>query len=411
MDKSGLNRSGCSRRQLLLLLLFQLIGLSTIYTTLQYLTVDVSIWSLPRSIPQEWELSEEDSTRGEIRSLADDEPKRDRYKIDGSLVLPYQNDLTRRLELKNREPPRNRDLFPELAEDHIPIVLYVHNRPQYFQVVVDSLAKVKQIFALFSPHLFNDTFPGEAPEDCKGAEDPSATGCVGNPDQYGNHRSRRIVSLKHHWWWMMNTVWDGLAETWNRDGNILFIEEDHFILPNAYRSIKMLRDMKNRKCPECAAVSLAPVDVASKGEGREILVIEKVGNIGYCFNRTVFNWIRSRAKSFCSFDDYNWDITMWATVYPSFPNGAGYTLRGSKPSARHFGKCGLHQGQEEGKPPCIDDNERNLPVGDVEPFLSEDWRVVKFPIRGYNQGFEGWGGWGDKRDHQLCLDFSRMYRT
>ncbi|KAL2610359.1 hypothetical protein R1flu_028932 [Riccia fluitans] len=273
--------------------------------------------------------------------------------------------------------------------------------------------QVKQIFALFSPHLFNDSFPGEAPEDCRGSEDSSATGCIGNPDQYGNHRARRIVSLKHHWWWMMNTVWDGLAETRNRDGNILFIEEDHFVLRNAYRSIVRLRDMKNSKCPECVAVSLAPVDVNSRGEGYEALIVEKIGNVGYSFNRTVFNLIHSKARSFCQFDDYNWDITMWAVVFPSFPTG-GYTLRGPKASAMHFGKCGLHQGQEKGKSICIDtDNDRDFQgdTGDLEPFLSEDWRVLKFPIRGYNKGFEGWGGWGDKRDQQLCLDFSRMYLT
>jgi alpha-1,6-mannosyl-glycoprotein beta-1,2-N-acetylglucosaminyltransferase len=209
---------------------------------------------------------------------------------------------------------------------------------------------------------------------------------------------------------MMNTVWEGLPETRNGNGHILFIEEDHYILPNAYRAIQQLRKMVSVKCPECVALTLAPQDVKSKGEQIQSLIVEKVGNIGYAFNRTVWNWIHAMAKGFCEFDDYNWDITMWSVVYPSFPT-AGYALRGSKASAVHFGKCGLHQGQDSNKGICVDDSEGLPSASDqATPFLDENWPVVKLSIVGYNQGFAGWGGWGDKRDQELCLNFSRMYQ-
>nr|XP_010906223.1 alpha-1,6-mannosyl-glycoprotein 2-beta-N-acetylglucosaminyltransferase [Elaeis guineensis] len=357
--------------------------------------------------------------------------------------LPKKNELSISLEKRNRLPPRNTDLFPNLSKDHINIVLYVHNRPQYLQVVVESLSKVegigetllivshdgyfvemdkivqsirfcqvKQIFAPYSPHLFPDSFPGVSPGDCHDKDDPVEKKCKGNADQYGNHRSPKIVSLKHHWWWMMNTVWDGLEETKGFSGHILFIEEDHFIYPNAYRNIQLLTVLKPQKCAECYAANLAPSDVNSKGEWWQSLIAEKVGNIGYTFNRTVWRKIHAKAKEFCSFDDYNWDITMWATVYPSFGTPV-YTLRGPRRSAAHFGKCGLHQGQGKSSP-CSDNGKVGFDIEEIDriPNIKPDWTVHVFEKQsGYQAGFKGWGGWGDERDHDLCLSFAYMFHV
>ncbi|KAI3928591.1 hypothetical protein MKW98_024192 [Papaver atlanticum] len=355
--------------------------------------------------------------------------------------LPKQNKLSIALQKKNQLPPRNLDLFPSLAKDHTIIVLYVHNRPQYLQVVVQSLSKVegigetslivshdgyfeemnkiiesirfcqvKQIFAPYSPHLFQDSFPGSSPGDCKDKDDPLQKNCQGNADQYGNHRSPKIISLKHHWWWMMNTVWDSLEESRHHSGHILFIEEDHFIFPNAYRSIQLLTALKPKKCPTCYAANLAPSDVTSKGEQWDAMIAEKMSNVGYAFNRTVWRKIHSKTRDFCFFDDYNWDITMWATVFPSF-GGPVYSLRGPRRSAAHFGKCGLHQGQGE-RNACIDNGEVNVELDDIDKVVNikPDWNVhVIRRQEGYKAGFKGWGGWGDDRDRQLCLDFSYMY--
>ncbi|GLT25170.1 hypothetical protein SLA2020_003170 [Shorea laevis] len=357
------------------------------------------------------------------------------------LGLPKQNELSIRLEMQNRLPPRNVDQYPNLAKDYIIIVLYVHNRPQYLQVVVQMLSQlvginetllivshdgyleemneivkgikfcqVKQIFAPYSPHVFSNSFPGASSNDCKSMKDAAKKHCRGNPDQYGNHRSPKIVSLKHHWWWMMNTVWDGLKETRQHSGHILFIEEDHFIFPNAYRNLQILVSLKSEKCPDCYAANLAPFDVNSRGEGWDSLIAERMGNVGYSFNRTIWRKIHKKAKEFCFFDDYNWDITMWATVYPSFGSPV-FTLRGPRTSAVHFGKCGLHQGQGQGGA-CIDNGLVNIRVEDIDkvPNIKSHWEVRVYEHQpGYKAGFKGWGGWGDNRDHQLCFNFARMY--
>lgn len=357
--------------------------------------------------------------------------------------LPEKTDLATSLARRNRLPPRNRDRFPNLVRDHTMIVLYVHNRPQYLKFVVRSLlnvegigetllvvshdgyfeemdrivqgiefCQVKQIFAPYSPHLYPDSFPGVSPGDCQGKDDPDEKKCRGNADQYGNHRSPRIVSLKHHWWWMMNAVWDGLAETKGHSGHILFIEEDHFIYPNAYRNIQLLAKLKPSKCPDCYAVNLAPSDVKSKGEGWKSLIVEKIGNVGYAFNRTVWRKIHAKAKGFCSFDDYNWDITMWATVYPSLGSRVS-SLRGPRTSAVHFGKCGLHQGNDKSTA-CIDNGQLSFEIEEIDkrPNIVSAWPVYVYEKQtGYRAGFKGWGGWGDERDRELCLSFAYMYHV
>ena len=271
---------------------------------------------------------------------------------------------------------------------------------------------MKQIFAPWSPHLYPDRFPGESPGDCKKDDDAQKLGCTGNPDQYGNHRSVRIVSLKHHWWWMMNTVWDGLAETKGFDGHMMFMEEDHYLLPNAYRNIQTLVKLKPEKCPYCIAVNAAPLDIASRGEWFRKLVAEKPGNVGYTFNRTVWDRIHIQARNFCMYDDYNWDITMWSTIYPTFGD-AVYTLRGPRTSAIHFGKCGLHEGYSKDKASeCKDSSERmgvDVAEADKVPNINPEWPVQKYHIKGYASGFRGWGGWADLRDLHLCMSFSSIY--
>lgn len=366
------------------------------------------------------------------------------HKLDFKNVkLPTQNNLSISLQKHNLLPPRNLDSYPNLTKDHIIIVLYVHNRPSYLRIVVDSLSRVaginetllivshdgyfeemsnivenitfclvKQIFAPYSPHIFPTTFPGVSSYDCKGRSDPSVAKCEGSRDQYGNHRLPNIVALKHHWWWMMNTVWDGLEETRRHHGDILFIEEDHYIYPNAYRNLQRLIALKPKKCPDCYAANLAPSVVVSRGEKWEMLVAERVGNVGYAFNHSVWRKIHRKAREFCLFDDYNWDITMWAAVYPSF-GGAVYTLRGPRTSAVHFGECGLHQRPVDKAEACMNEGALEFEVEEIDTVANvrEDWRLYVWKKQeGYSAGFKGWGGWGDVRDRQLCLDFAKMYR-
>ncbi|GJP38176.1 hypothetical protein CLOM_g1838 [Closterium sp. NIES-68] len=305
-----------------------------------------------------------------------------------------------------------------------------------------SFCRVKQLHSPFSPHLFNGTFPAAAPDDCRGKsrrpwetragcqwpargihEGPRETvsdgmrdgdgdgmvgdgvRCWGQADEFGSYRDPRIVSLKHHWWWLQNTVWDGLPETKSFNGHMLFIEEDHWLFPNALSHLRALLSAKSRgRCDQCIAASLAPADVGvvedkegGGGEWREMMTAsvdtagevedeeggemedrgvkpavraqegsavekggvsrrkrhftaERLGNVGYSFNRSVWEMMRGLAEEFCYLDEYNWDRSMWGLISHHMPSAR--MLRWHRTSAWHFGEgmgMGIGVGMEDPK--------------------------------------------------------------
>eukprot|EP00897_Mesotaenium_endlicherianum_P010810 jgi/Mesen1/9758/ME000007S09817 len=160
-----------------------------------------------------------------------------------------------------------------------------------------TFCQVKQIYSPFSPHLFAGQFPARASGDCEGkySQEYDKT-CAGDPDQFGSYRDPRIISLKHHWWWMMNTVWDGLPETRGFRGHVMFVEEDHFLFPNALRTAQRLVALKRTLCPECVAVHLAPMFDGHREMRWNALVVERMSNIGYTFNRSVWEHLREASE-------------------------------------------------------------------------------------------------------------------
>jgi alpha-1,6-mannosyl-glycoprotein beta-1,2-N-acetylglucosaminyltransferase len=78
----------------------------------------------------------------DLQSVDDGSGYRRDLKFTKLQNLPQQSDLSKKLEKLNLLPPRNLDLYPNIGKDAIIVVLYVHNRPQYLKVVVESLAKV-----------------------------------------------------------------------------------------------------------------------------------------------------------------------------------------------------------------------------------------------------------------------------
>eukprot|EP00271_Cylindrocystis_brebissonii_P001932 TRINITY_DN12279_c0_g2_i1.p1 TRINITY_DN12279_c0_g2~~TRINITY_DN12279_c0_g2_i1.p1 ORF type:complete len:1030 (-),score=179.89 TRINITY_DN12279_c0_g2_i1:681-3689(-) len=313
----------------------------------------------------------------------------DQWKIEHP--WPPTNTVSRNMDALVWEPARNREMFPEggVGEGRAVVVLYVHNRPAYLEMTLEGLStvegiqdtllvvshdgfypemdalvkaitfcQVKQIYAPWSPHNFPNAFPGSEPNDCAEDHKPrqgegggEAIPCVGQADQYGHYRNPRFTSLKHHWWWLMNTVWDGLPETRGFNGHVIFLEEDHVAFPNALTTLSALVEMQRQQgvCPACLMLNLAPTNPKSHGDtdGRT-LVTERMGNVGYAFNRSVWEMLHRQTETFCTFDEYNWDLTLWSAVQQQLGFSL-QTLRSSRASAWHIGKCGLHAGAEHKK--------------------------------------------------------------
>lgn len=56
----------------------------------------------------------------------------------------------------------------------------------------------------------------------------------------------------------MNAVWDGIPELRNHTGDILFIEEDHFMTKDFYVTTQKMTKLRQKECPDsCFNINLA----------------------------------------------------------------------------------------------------------------------------------------------------------
>jgi hypothetical protein len=94
---------------------------------------------------------------------------------------------------------------------------------------VESLKKEFQVIQIFHPYScfeHPDSFPGDDKElnkDYKG-------------DLFGNPRSPWATCCKHHFTWMLNTVFAMKFDSLEVD-NFLFLEEDYIVAPTVYSTI------------------------------------------------------------------------------------------------------------------------------------------------------------------------------
>ena len=138
------------------------------------------------------------------------------------------------MELINKEQHVNNiDIFGSLNENkpQLIIVIQIHNRSEYLQLLINSLSTAKginQTLIIFSHDLWDDTinnmvqsvnfaktlqifypfsiqthpgvFPGTSPNDCPrdiGIDEAKRINCTNAewPDQYGHYREARLVQV------------------------------------------------------------------------------------------------------------------------------------------------------------------------------------------------------------------------
>lgn len=154
-------------------------------------------------------------------------------------------------------------------------------------------------------------------------------------------------------------------------------------------------------------------------------------NMGFTFNRSVWNEIVKCDKIFCTYDDYNWDwtlrfisqnclpsvlLTMVAERTRIFHIGEWFVLNESSLIQKHclirennpLNFSGMHIKKKDCDPGAIIKLIRKLQEGatklhqvypktlTTKTYLYDDFMPLK-PN----------GGWGDSRDHQLCTSFSQ----
>ena len=342
--------------------------------------------------------------------------------------------------------------FPKRGKSSIVIVVQVHKRSNYLMKLIESLRKAKgisdallvishdyyateinnivrgidfcqvlQIFFPYSQQLHPDKFPGMDPNDCprdisKSQAHQMHCNNAEHPDMYGHYREVKFTMTKHHWWWKANRVFNELRSTQSHDGLVLFLEEDHYVVPDFYEVLKKAYSLKrtDSRCNEhgCEIITLGDYKQVKdfKAAGSQVLRIQPwrstENNMGMAFDRRTWKKLMACSKMFCTYDDYNWDWTLMRVSLRCLKKQLTVLLFNA-PRVFHLGTCGLHHKDSNCNiqtvldltQDVIDTNKDVLDPQSLEIELARPWIQGHFGQPN--------GGWGDVRDHELCMNFTK----
>ncbi|VDK17387.1 unnamed protein product [Anisakis simplex] len=358
------------------------------------------------------------------------------------------NDVVSSIEfLNNNYEILNMHRFGPVSEAKFVIVVQVHNRIEYLRYLIESLQKAKyinevlsifshdysspdinelikqirfcrvlQIFYPYNIQLFPTVFPGTDPNDCAAdmtKEKAKQQRCNNwaHPDKYGHYRVAKLTQIKHHWWWKINYVFDVVMKRYNLDKAwVILLEEDHYVAPDFIHVLQKVIDNKKQYCEQCQVVSLGLYlkQYSTYGDNIASLIVHpwfsSKHNMGMAFDVNTWNLIKNCSKEFCTYDDYNWDWSLLHISMKCLPKKLR-VIALKAPRVIHVGDCGVHTHR------C---NVQNAPKKAQELFSSVEkrlfpasLRVVENSRRMLKPSKEN-GGWGDSRDHQLCINNSMV---
>ncbi|XP_064551278.1 alpha-1,6-mannosyl-glycoprotein 2-beta-N-acetylglucosaminyltransferase isoform X2 [Drosophila montana] len=363
----------------------------------------------------------------------------------------------------------NEDTFGPLQNDSVIIVIQVHTRINYLRHLIVSLAqardisksllifshdfydddindlvqqidfcKVMQIFYPYSMQTHPHEYPGLDPNDCPRnikKEQALISNCNNAlyPDLYGHYREAKFTQTKHHWWWKSNRVFNELEVTRFHTGLVLFLEEDHYVAEDFLYLLAMMQQRTKDLCPQCNILSLGTylktfnyytyhsklrARVRTDKLDRHSIVqdyrkvesmpwISSKHNMGFAFNRTTWTSIRRCARHFCTYDDYNWDWSLQHVSQQCLQRKL-HAMIVKGPRVFHIGECGVHHKNKN----C----ESNQVISKVQHVL----RIARNSHQLFPRSLmmtvpslikksklrKGNGGWGDLRDHELCLNMT-----
>lgn len=345
-----------------------------------------------------------------------------------------------------RKEIRNADRF-DLISCEVVIVVQVHNRTDYLRHLIESLRKVDgiskallvfshdyvskeiydvaasvnfclttQIFYPFSIQLYTNEFPGTDPGDCpKSIPKAHALSlkCLNaqHPDSYGHYREATITQAKHHWFWKMNHVFDHLDVMKHFTGPVLLLEEDNYMVKDALYVLQQMYQLKSKVCPQCAIVSLGAHEQEPSFEKSRASQVDLVQwtsnnhNMGMSMDRSTWQSIRKCAAEFCRYDDYNWDWSLQFIGRTCFETDLRVmTVRATR--VFHVGKCGMHTHERN-----CDQSQRIAQIQALvqrneNSFFPRTLSSTNIFTTQRNRPKPN-GGWGDPRDRELCLNFTK----
>ncbi|XP_070490498.1 alpha-1,6-mannosyl-glycoprotein 2-beta-N-acetylglucosaminyltransferase-like [Chironomus tepperi] len=339
--------------------------------------------------------------------------------------------------------------YETLRNDSIVIVVQVHKRITYLRHLIQSLSqaddisktliifshdyyddeinnlvqnidfcKVMQIFYPYSIQTHPDTFPGTDPKDCDrdiSKSDAIKIKCKNAhfPDLYGHYREAKYTQMKHHWWWKLNRIFDELNVTRTlSDMQLLLLEEDYMIAPDFLYILRQMRKLSKRKCSFCNILSLGTYIESTNYDSYNKVEISpwltSKHNMGMSLNRTTWNDIKSCAKYFCSYDEYNYDWSLQNVNYNCLTNKL-FAMIIKSPRVFHIGECGMHHNSENCDPSQATKRIQFVIENAMlsKKFYPKTLRVTKmYDEEEAKDSLKPNGGFADLRDQVLCLNMT-----
>ncbi|XP_049529485.1 alpha-1,6-mannosyl-glycoprotein 2-beta-N-acetylglucosaminyltransferase isoform X2 [Anopheles darlingi] len=346
----------------------------------------------------------------------------------------------------------NEDIYGPLQNDSVIIVVQVHKRITYLRHLIVSLAqardisrtllvfshdyydddindlvqsidfcKVMQIFYPFSIQTHPNEFPGSDPDDCPRdikKEQALLRKCNNalHPDLYGHYREAKFTQTKHHWWWKANRVFDQLEVTKYHTGMVVFLEEDHYVAEDFLHILELMFRKSQELCPKCNILSLGTYlktfNYYTYNKKVEVTPwVSSKHNMGMAFNRTTWYEVVRCARHFCEYDDYNWDWSLQHVSQQCLKEKL-HVMVVKGPRVFHIGECGVHH-----KKSNCESNEVISKVQQVlkvarssQQLFPRSISLTQTSVIKKTNLRKGNGGWGDQRDHLLCLNITFVGR-
>ncbi|XP_041374173.1 alpha-1,6-mannosyl-glycoprotein 2-beta-N-acetylglucosaminyltransferase-like [Gigantopelta aegis] len=274
---------------------------------------------------------------------------------NASLFMPDWKDVEtfrRDVQFLNQEGfIHNAQTFkPKLTSESIVILVQVHNRPDQLQILIDSFHKMRyinetlvifshdfysqdlfdviakidfcpymQIFYPYAIQVYNSQFPGTDPNDCPRnlQKDESRKRKCNNAeyqDFYGQYRGAPYTQIKHHFLWKLQFIFENCSLFRTFEGLIFRIEEDYYLAEDTIDYMRKLDRQARIQCPEFKMYIMGEYSGYSHEEYKSSATRKDRWYIGIgtgmAFRKYIWKLFKECAKSFCLFDDYNWDWSL-----------------------------------------------------------------------------------------------------
>jgi len=357
------------------------------------------------------------------------------HTVDNT-VVPFVYMVYKRVDyLKKSVDSLRRSDFPR---HRVPLIISHDGRVPEVVEFVDSLKKEFNVVQLFHPYSCY-----EHPHSFPGNDTSLNEGYKG--DAYGNPREAWVTCCKHHFTWILRTVFGssddelGLTDSGalsahrqrqqSTDDDVnaeakeslddlsssmvdtfLFMEEDYVVAPTVYGAIIEglnvieLNDHKTSNGIGFLGVGLDPTEGNAVHEptymDSDTWFVSAFRTGPMTMNRRAFAQLQRHAQDYCRFDEYNWD---WTMVHLAGQRYIPHTLlMPSRTLAKHIGVTqGMHN---------------NLNAVGGEGDFGPDFEKLETKFHGKNGLYQyqanigplrhdkGYGGWGHPVDQQHCLE-------